>query len=667
MSKSLVIVESPAKARTINKILGADYKVTASMGHVMDLPRSKMGIDVEHDFEPQYIIIPKARKVVTQLKKDAEGRKGVYLATDPDREGEAISAHLAKLLEDGARKMHRVIFHEITETAVMEAFSHPRHIDTDKVNAQQARRVLDRIVGYNLSPLLWKKVGRGLSAGRVQSVALRFICEREKEIQAFKPEEYWTLTATLESKRPEAKGAFEAELEQVAGHKHRIRKEEEAKKILADLEGAPFRVKDVEERKRRRFPSAPYTTSKLQQDSYNQLNFGATKTMAVAQQLYEGVELGPEGSVGLITYMRTDSVHVAHGALEEVRSYIGETFGKEYLPEKPHQYRSKKRAQEAHEAIRPTRVHRTPDSIKAFLTPDQLKLYTLIWRRFVSSQMEAAEFLQTGVDVEAKQYLFHASGQRVLFKGFLAVFPAWDEEGAKDLPALTAGEELHCLKLTPAQHFTQPPPRYSDATLIKMLEEKGIGRPSTYAPTIATILARDYVRRKSGQLHPTELGMIVTDLLKDHFPQIMDAGFTALMELELDEVEEGKRNWREIVKTFYGPFMGRVDTAKTAMKDVRAELSKTDVVCEKCGKPMAIKYGPHGRFLGCTGFPECKSTKSITTGVKCPQPGCDGELVERRARGGRYFYGCSQYPKCRYATHKLPKAPAQAAQTGESR
>ena len=658
MAKSLVIVESPAKAKTINKILGKDFKVTASMGHVMDLPRSKMGFDVENKFEPQYIVIPKARKVVAQLKKEAKGMTGIYLAPDPDREGEAISAHLAKLLGGGKAKIYRVSFNEITKDAVQGAFKKPQQIDQSRVNAQQARRLLDRIVGYNLSPLLWKKVARGLSAGRVQSVALRFICEREKEIKAFKSQEYWSITAELESRRKEARGPFEAALEKINGEKQEVKTEPDAKRIVGELQGADFVVKNVEQKKRKRNPAAPYTTSKLQQDSYNQLRFSASKTMQIAQQLYEGVELGGEGSVGLITYMRTDSVRVADTALAEVRSYIQEVHGKDYLPAKPIMYKSKKGAQGAHEAVRPTQVHRTPASIKDTLTPDQNALYGLVWRRFVSSQMTPAEFLASGADIEAKSYLFRASGQKLIFKGYLAVFAEGPGSERKELPALEAGEPLDCRQVTPKQHFTEPPPRYSDASLVKTLEEQGIGRPSTYAPTIQTILYRDYVRRKSAQFHPTELGMIVTDLLIDSFPQIMDAKFTAEMELELDEVEEGKRDWHEVINFFYWPFMERVEFAQEAMKSVKEEISKSDKVCPKCGRPMSIKYGPHGKFLGCSGFPDCRSTMSFTTGVKCPEANCDGELVERRARGGRYFYGCSNYPKCRFANNKLPKAEA---------
>jgi DNA topoisomerase I len=657
-AKSLVIVESPAKARTINKYLGSDFKVVASMGHVMDLPRSKMGIDIENRFEPQLIVIVKARKVVSQLKKSAKGKKAIYLAPDPDREGEAIAAHLAKILGNGKAKIHRVTFNEITKQAVQDAFKHSSEIDESKVNAQQARRVLDRIVGYNLSPLLWKKVARGLSAGRVQSVALRLICEREKEILAFKQVEYWSIEANLESKRSEAKGVFSAQLDKHRGKKIEIKQEADVQKILKELDGASFNISDVQAKPRKRHPTPPYTTSKMQQDAYNQLRYSATRTMSIAQQLYEGVDIGgEEGSVGLITYMRTDSVRVADQALEEVRSYVDKAFGKNYLPEKANHYKSKKSAQGAHEAIRPTRADRTPESLKTLLTPDQLKLYTLIWRRFVASQMKAAEFLMTSVNIDAKDYSFKSNGQRIVFKGFLAVYPSPDEaERRKELPKLEKGEELDCHEIIPKQHFTEPPPRYSDASLIKILEEKGIGRPSTYAPTIQTITYRDYVRRKSAQLHPTELGMIVTDLLIQHFPQIMDVGFTAGMELELDEVEEGKRDWREVVKTFYQPFIDRVDAAQTEMKSVKEELSKTDEVCDKCGKPMAIKFGPHGKFLGCTGFPDCRTTKPFTTGVKCPEPNCNGQLVERRAKTGRYFYGCTNYPECRHIANKLEKA-----------
>lgn len=662
MAKALVIVESPAKARTINKFLGPDYVVEASMGHVMDLPKKEMGVDVEHDFQPNYVVIPKNRKVVTKLKKEAKDKDRVYLAPDPDREGEAISWHLSQLLGGDGVKIYRVSFNEITKEAVEEAFSHPGAIDLTKVYAQQARRILDRLVGYSLSPLLWDKVGRGLSAGRVQSVAVRLICEREKEIKAFRPEEYWSISAKLKKQlqatsyqlSEKDREPFIARIEEIEGKKAEIKSKEQADLIVSALKKERFLVDSVETKEKKRHPAPPFTTSKLQQEAYSRLHFLAYKTMRVAQQLYEGIEIGKEGSVGLITYMRTDSVRVSEQAIEECRKYIKRKFGPKYLPRAPKRYKPGKLAQLAHEAIRPTLVKRTPESIAKFLSSDQFKLYQLIWNKFVASQMNPAIVSVTSCDIKAAQYLFRATGTTVLFDGFTVIYPDQAKDG-EILPALKEGEILELLEVSPAQHFTKAPARYSDGSLVKVLEESGIGRPSTYAPIIYTILSRDYIRRSNGALFPTELGMVVTGLLIRHFPKILDVRFTADMEAELDQIEEGRRDWIDVLRTFYDPFIQDLIKAKEGMKDIKKEAVPTSEVCEKCGRMMVIKWGPHGRFLACSGFPDCKNTKPITTGVPCPQPGCNGELIERRSRKGRVFYGCSNYPNCKYVSKKLPQ------------
>ncbi len=664
--RSLVIVESPTKAKTIHKILGNDYSVKSSMGHLIDLPASSMGIDVEKDFQPTYIVIKGRKKNLDELKKEAKASDQIYLAPDPDREGEAISWHLAGALKKGneGKPVYRVVFHEITEHAIKEAFQHPGKIDMDKVNAQQARRVLDRIVGYSLSPLLWQKVGRGLSAGRVQSVALRLVVEREREIRAFVPQEYWELEAELEKQGSGGRGQgaeeqkpFTAKLEKVDGQKAQVPNEETAKKLVAELEKAVYTVADIKEQDKRRNPQAPFTTSKMQQESFNKLRLSAERTMRIAQQLYEGVELGSDGSAGLITYMRTDSVRVAETAIQEVRGYIQTRFGEKYLPEKPNFYRSKKQAQEAHEAIRPTAVARTPEKVKPYLTEDQYRLYELIWNKFVASQMTPALYKQTTVDIEAGRCLFRTTGSHLLFDGFTVLYRDSDEEEDKELqvPSLSVKEVLRLIQLIPSQHFTKPPPRYTDASLVKTLEEKGIGRPSTYSPTIQTVVDRYYVDRREGALHPTELGMVVTDLLVKHFPEVLDYEFTANMEERLDEVEEGKENWVEVLRKFYGPFAAAVETAKEEMKKVKKSEVKTDQICDKCGKPMVIKWGRYGRFISCSGFPDCKNAKPVTSGVKCPEPGCTGELVQKRNPRGRVFYGCSRYPDCRHLASRLPK------------
>jgi len=664
MAKNLVIVESPAKAKTINKFLGKNFVVASSMGHIIDLPKSKLGVDVENDFKPEYIVMTDRKKNLTALKKEAKDKQAIYLAADPDREGEAISWHLGNALADKEKKFYRVSFDEITKDAVLAAFEHPRDIDMNLVNAQQARRILDRLVGYTLSPLLWKKVSRGLSAGRVQSVVVRLIVEREEEIKKFNPEEYWEIEAHLKRKADTPREEFVAKLDKYKDKKAEIKNKSEADRITGALRKETFIVGDIKEAKKRKSPYPPFTTSKLQQDAFNKLRFSGAKTMHVAQGLYEGVEIGKEGSVGLITYMRTDSVKISKDAQNSAKDYILEKFGKKYYPEVPNVYKSRKSAQEAHEAIRPTLPLREPSSIKDSLTPDQFKLYKLIWDRFIASQMSAALYSQTTIEIKAGDYLFKASATKLLFDGYTAVYEADKEKEEEDkkgrLPELSVDEPLDLLNLTPSQHFTKPPPRYSDASLVKALEELGIGRPSTYAPIIQTITTRDYVTRESGYFHPTELGTIVTNLLMKHFPKVLDVEFTAKMEDELDGIEEGEADWLIVLRSFYSPFIHSVEAAKLDMKDVKKEVIATNEICGLCGKPMVIKWGRRGKFLSCSDYPTCKNAKSITSGVKCPT-GCGGELVQRRSRRGPFF-GCTNYPKCTYISRKLPDEAKESSE-----
>jgi len=675
MANKLVIVESPAKAKTIGKYLGRAYSVKASMGHVRDLPKSKLGVDVEHDFDPQYLIPRDKSKTVKDLKLSVQNAREVYLATDPDREGEAIAWHLAQAtgVAGANGKARRVVFHEITPEAVKAAMAHPREIDQQLVDAYQARRVLDRLVGYKISPLLWKKVKGGLSAGRVQSVALRLIVDREREIEAFDAVEYWTVGADL-SKRPEGrkkasrKDQFHAELFRVNGVKPELANEADAARITADLEGADYSVGDVRQRQVQRRPSPPFITSTLQQESSRKLNFNARRTMGVAQSLYEGVKLGKAGEVGLITYMRTDSTNVAAGAQAEAKDFITSRYGAEYAPERPPVYtRKAKNAQEAHEAIRPTSVARDPESVKVYLAPEQLKLYTLIWKRFVASQMAHAILDSTSVDVIAaprageNKYIFRATGSVIRFDGFLAVYQEGRDEGQTDeldgkaLPPLVQNEDLDLLQLVPEQHFTQPPPRFSEATLVKALEEQGIGRPSTYAPTLGTLQERYYMQRDGKQLRPTELGMLVNDLLVAHFPDIVSVGFTSHMEEELDEIASGEREWVPVIREFYSPFEQRVLLAETAMERVHLKDEPAGEQCPNCGREMVIKIGRFGKFIACPGFPECRTTKPIVvhTGVTCPQCS-EGELVERKTRKGRIFFACNRYPECDFTINQRP-------------
>ena len=672
--KNLVIVESPAKARTVSQILGNKYLVTASQGHVRDLPKSKIGVDIERDFEPSYVIMQNKRSIVNDLKKAGKEAAAIYLATDPDREGEAISWHLQHAADWDQRPdpPKRVVFHEITKEAVQEAFDQPREIDMQMVNAQQARRILDRLVGYQISPLLWRRVQRGLSAGRVQSVSLRMVVDRERDIQGFVPVESWTMEAQLRKKggMPAQQDPFTAVLHSLKGQKGRltIPNEEEARRYEAELTGAAYAVTSVKKRDVRQRPAAPFITSTMQQEAGRKLRFTAQRTMTVAQQLYEGLAVGKEGSVGLITYMRTDSTQVAASALHEVREYIGRRYGNEYLPEKARLYtRRAKGAQEAHEAIRPTSIGRDPQALKPHLSRDQFNLYKLVWERMLASQMSDARSEGTTVDIDAScngssnVYNFRATGSVLKFPGFRTVYlesrdDGAAEEGRQPLPDLVGGEPLDSLKLDAVQHFTEPPPRFTEATLIKAMEEKGIGRPSTYAPTIGTLLDRNYVTKEQNRLVPTPLGTTVTELLVEYFAQVMDLEFTAKMEEELDDVSRGEREWVPMLGDFYDPFQKALEEAQASMPRRKVE-EETDEVCENCGKPMVIKTGRFGRFLACTGFPECRTSRPLLnkTGATCPK--CGGDIVERRSRGrGRSFYGCSRYPQCDFLSNRKPIA-----------
>ena len=667
----MVIVESPAKARTVGRFLGKKYTVRASVGHVRDLPSNRMGVDIEDDFRPHYVIPAKRKDVVRELRADVRNSSEIYLATDPDREGEAISWHLLQALKSaiGRRPVKRVEFHEITGDAIGHAFAHPRQIDMQRVEAQQARRILDRIVGYTLSPLLRDKMKRrGLSAGRVQSVAVRLVVEREREIEAFVPVEYWSIEAEL-AKREKARRSFIARLHRIRGEKPELHHEADVQVVVADLEKSIYTVTKVKEGQRRRRPSPPFITSTMQQEASRRLGFTARRTMRYAQQLYEGIDLG-DGPVGLITYMRTDSTNVAEQAQAEAREFIKEKYGQKFMPAKPPKYKTKtKGAQEAHEAIRPTSVFRTPASLKPYLDRNQYRLYQLIWRRFVASQMTPAvydtisvEILAGFAEVEERPYLFRASGSSLRFKGFLAVYEeakdedekAEEERKREEIPPLTVDEILDLLQLLPAQHFTQPPPRYSEATLIRALEEYGIGRPSTYAPIMSIIQQRGYVERRDGRLYPTEVGIVVNDLLVEYFPEQIDVGFTAQMEEELDLIASGKRKWVPVLRDFYDPFSATLAQARDKMPITEMGNEPTGELCPKCGHPLIYKYGRFGKFIGCSNFPECRYSQPILikTGVKCPE--CGGDLVEKRTRRGRTFYGCSNYPECEFATWKRP-------------
>ncbi|MFZ5363932.1 MAG: type I DNA topoisomerase [Patescibacteria group bacterium] len=704
---NLVIVESPTKAKTISKFLGKDFQIKSSFGHLRDLPQKEMGIDIEHNFTPHYVVPRKNQKIVTDLKKSATKAKYIYFASDEDREGEAIAWHLAQILKPAPEKMRRIAFHEITKDAIVKALENPRDIDLNMVDAQQARRVLDRLVGYELSPFLWRKVAKGLSAGRVQSVAVRLIVEREREIQKFTPEEYWNIEGDFQKEND--KNKFSAKLNKINDkvlEKFSIKSKDEADKILKDLDDRNYHVINIEEKETKRTPPPPFITSTLQQDANRRLGFSAKQTMLIAQQLYEGVDLGGEGSAGLITYMRTDSVNLSEKFLSESRTYIKKSFGEKYLAPSSRRFTTKsKLAQEAHEAIRPTEAARDPESIKDFLDDHQYKLYNLIWRRALASQMSEAALLGTAVDIAAEKsdaknsYTFRANGLTIKFDGFLKVYGTSQEN---ILPVFKPKEDVDLIKLNPTQHFTEPPARYSDASLVKSLEEYGIGRPSTYAPTISTIIERGYVERiEARRLKPTEIAFTVNDLLVEHFPQIVDFKFTARMEDDLDEIAEGKKKWVPVIKEFFMPFKENLDQK---YKEVAKAEEPTDEVCEKCGSPMVIKTGRYGKFLACSGFPKCRNIKSLgqsedgppepettnevcdkcsapmviksgrfgkflscskypecknmkpivkSTGVACPE--CDkGEIVERRSKRGRIFYSCNQYPNCKFALWSKP-------------
>ncbi|MCK9594877.1 MAG: type I DNA topoisomerase [Candidatus Omnitrophica bacterium] len=648
-SKKLVIVESPTKAKTISRILGKGYEVVSSMGHLIDLPKKELGVDIEKDFEPSYVVIFGRKKLVTQLKKEGGQSDVVYIATDPDREGEAIGWHLQDKLFKG-KEVYRVNFHEITPAAVKNAFDHPRPFDHNMVQAQVSRRILDRIVGYFLSPLLWKKIARGLSAGRVQSVALRLIVEREKQIKEFIPKEYWEIEAELSKKGSSA--VFTAKLDKIEGQKAQINNKEQAEELAGLINTGSFTVKEIKTTEKKRYADPPFITSTLQQEGFNKLKFNATRTMILAQQLYEGIDIGEEAPVGLITYMRTDSTNVAKEAIAQVRSLIAGSFGRDYLPDSPPVYKTKKFAQEAHEAIRPTLIDRKPESLKNYLNAEQYELYELIYNRFVASQMSPARYMATSVAIENGKFIFNASGSASVFDGFSVLYNKNGQDQEKNnIPSLEKDEILALLKLEPSQHFTKPPARFSDSSLVKIMEEEGIGRPSTYAPIISTLILRGYVHRMRGYLHPTELGFKVCDMLIQYFPEIMDVKFTAYMEGELDDVEEGKIARGKVLLDFYTPFKASFDFAQD---NIKKEVVTTDEICDKCGKPMIIKWGRKGKFLSCSDFPACKNAKSITSGVKCPQPECGGELVQRRSKRG-FFYGCTNYPKCTFIAKELPE------------
>lgn len=733
MSKALLIVESPAKVRTIRRYLGNDFSIESSVGHVKDLPPNRLGVSVEDDFAPEYEVISEKKKVMQKLKKAAQEVDQVYLALDPDREGEAIAWHIAEELERSRSfkgTIQRVLFHEITKHAIQEAIEHPLELNRERFDAQQARRILDRLVGYQISPLLWDKVKRGLSAGRVQSVAVRLVVDREREIQAFDPEEYWTISSKLEGDNPPE---FESKLIRWKGEKVKLTHQEMSQEVVSHLEQQDFVVQEIQKKERRRKPSPPFITSKLQQEAARKFNFTARRTMQVAQQLYEGVEIGQEGPVGLITYMRTDSTRISDEAITNVRSWIDERYGDDYLPEKPQVYAKKKRAQDAHEAIRPTYIEQHPDDLKEMLSREQHLLYSLIWKRFVACQMKPAVYDQTVIDIAAGDGTFRVSGQIMRFDGYTRVYTEsrsekelganaqmdpernvdQSESSGRKLPSLIEGEVLKCHSITPSQHFTQPPKRFSESTLVKELEEKGIGRPSTYASILSVIQDKNYVEKKEGRFRSTELGFLVTDLLVEHFKDVLDVEFTARMEERLDSIEEGDQDWVALLSNFYTPFQGTLSKAKDEMRNIKKEGQKTDLVCEKCNSPMVIKWGRNGQFLACSAYPECKNTKDFTrddkgkivvkeatddeleaagtctceeqapmivktgkfgrflacsrypeckvtmpfkVGVACPRPDCGGDLVEKRSRKGKLFYSCSNYPECDYALWDRPIA-----------
>ena len=660
-AKNLVIVESPAKAKTIERFLGSEYKVMASRGHLRDLPRNQFGVNIEDGFTPSYTNMWDKRKLIEELQNEYVRSKKVYLATDPDREGEAISWHLAHLLEMDPKDTCRVMFHEITEKAVLAGMQDPEPIDLQKVDAQQARRVLDRIVGYKLSPLLWKKVCKGLSAGRVQSVAVRLICEREEEIKAFVPEEYWTVSGTYKTEDGQV---LTTELVKIHGEKAAIGDGDTAARIAADLQWeangqdghAPDRITKVEKRKRKRQPQPPFTTSTMQQECVSKLNFGAKKTMMLAQQLYEGLDIGDRGHVGLITYMRTDSTRINDDMIQAAREFVTANYGEEYIPPKPRVYKTKQSSQDAHEAIRPTSLELMPSVVAPYLSRDQLRLYTLVWNRFLASQMEAVETEHMAITITCDPYELRAAGYKVLFKGFTELYEDTKKDKTlSELPHIEEGTLVHNQTVEPIQHFTQPPARYTEASLIKTLEEKGIGRPSTYAPIMDTIQNRNYVEKRDKQFVPTELGVVIVDLLKKFFERIINVGFTAHMEEELDAIEQGKDTYTHVLQEFYDVFKPEMDVAEEQMEKVTVAGQDSGQVCELCGAPMVYKFGRFGKFLACSNFPECRNTKAIVEdlGITCPKCG-KGTLIKRKSKRGRVFYGCSEYPACDFVLWNQP-------------
>ena len=657
MSDKLVIVESPAKANTIKKFLGGNTKVVASMGHVRDLPKSKMGIDIEHDFEPEYINIRGKGDLIKSLKKDAKQAKKVYIATDPDREGEAIAWHLANLLSEDKSKITRVTFNEITKTAVQKAIKEPRNIDINLVDAQQARRVLDRIVGYKMSPVLWKKVKRGLSAGRVQSVAVKLIVDREEEIEKFIPEEYWNIYANLQDKN--TKKTFEAKFYGKDGKKQEIHSKEEVDKILENIKQAKYIVNEVKRGERKRTPAPPFTTSTMQQEASRKLGFTLKKTMSIAQGLYEGVKIPERGTIGLITYMRTDSTRISEEARQSAKEYIVKTYGEKYYENR--YYRTNKDSQDAHEGIRPTYSSINPETIKDALTKDQYKLYKLIYNRFIASQMSSAVYDTMAVNIKANDYDFKANGQLLKFKGFMTLYVEGtdgkeQEQEERMLPDLQENQELKLEKLDPKQSFTEPPPRYTEASLVKALEEKGIGRPSTYSPIITTILDRRYIEKIQKQLVPTDLGKIVNKLLTENFSDVINVEFTAKIENEFDEIAEGKEEWKKMIRQFYGSFEKEIEKVEKELEHVKLEDEVSDVKCEKCGRMMVYKYGRFGKFLACPGYPECKNTKPIVETIDVPCPKCGGKVQVRKTKRRRNYYICENNPKsCDYISWNKPK------------
>lgn len=657
MAKNLVIVESPAKAKTIGKLLGRNYKVVASVGHIRDLPKSRLGIDLENNYEPKYITIRGKGPVIQELKKEAKKADKIFLATDPDREGEAIAWHLAHVLNLDPKDKIRVEFHEITKDAIKRGIKSPRELDYNLIDAQQARRILDRLVGYKISPLLWKKIKKGLSAGRVQSVAVKLICDREEEINSFIPEEYWTITAKLSKDGEDFEAAFYGKELEGGDEKLELKTRDDVDKILASIDKESFLVRDVKKGVRNRNPYPPYTTSTLQQDASKRLGFSTKKTMSLAQQLYEGIDIKGEGTVGLITYIRTDSTRISKEAIDAAKDYIVGKFGKEYSNGgKDYSKKKKKDSQDAHEAIRPTSVLRTPELVKSSLTNDQYKLYKLIWDRFLGSQMAPAKYDTMTVNILSKDVIFRTTGSLLVFPGFLKVYSV-DEKGQMDkkLPKLTNGDKIEMLDILPKQHFTQPPARFTESSLIKTMEELGIGRPSTYAPTISTIIARNYVELDNKVFYPTELGILVNDLLQEYFNQVVNEEFTAELEEKLDEIADGELEWRKVVDDFYVDFRKELTKAEEEIDKIEIKDEVTDEICEKCGRNMVIKTGRFGKFLACPAYPECRNTKPLLDKINVKCPSCkDGEIVRKRSKRGRVFYGCTNYPECDFVSWNEP-------------